>query len=96
MFGVDEGTGGTLLLGFCNDGEGQGGLAGGFGTVDLDDTAFRQTTDAKRDVQAQGTGGNGRDGLAVVVAHAHDRPLAELLLDLAQGSSQGALLVLVH
>ncbi|MCY1312036.1 hypothetical protein D9M70_624170 [compost metagenome] len=96
MFGVDEGTGGAHLLGFGDDGEGQGGLAGGFGTVDLDDTAFRQAADAEGDVQAQGAGGNGRDGLAVMVAHAHYRALAELLLDLAQGSSQGALLVLVH
>ncbi|MND38289.1 hypothetical protein D3C80_289910 [compost metagenome] len=96
VFGVDEGTGGAHLLGFGDDGEGQGGLAGGFGTVDLDDTAFRQAADAEGDVQAQGAGGNGRDGLAVMVAHAHYRALAELLFDLAQGSSQRALLVLVH
>ncbi|MNE12055.1 hypothetical protein D3C80_1048350 [compost metagenome] len=96
VLGVDEGTGGAQLLRFGDHRQGQGGFTGGLGAVDLDDPAFRQATDAQGDVQAQRAGGDRRHGLALLVAHAHDRTLAELTLDLTQGRSQGALLVLVH
>ncbi|MCY1299177.1 hypothetical protein D9M70_486960 [compost metagenome] len=96
MLGVDEGASGALLLGFGDDRQGQGGLARGFRTVDFDDTAFRQAADAEGNVQAERAGGNGRNGLALMVAHAHHRALAELAFDLSQSRGQGALLVLVH
>ncbi len=96
VLGVDEGTGGALFLGLGDHREGQGGLAGGFRTVDLDDPPLGQAADAEGDVQAQGAGRDGRDRLALMVAHAHDRALAELAFDLSQGRGQGALLVLVH
>ena len=76
--------------------QGKRRLTGGFRTVDLDDPALGQAADAEGDVQAQGAGGDGRDRLALMVAHAHDRAFAELAFDLSQGRGQGALLVLVH
>src|SRR5690606_28254426 len=48
------------------------------------------------DVEHQRTGRDHRGDLGDAVAHAHDGALAELLLDLAQGGGQRALLVLVH
>ncbi|MNM60419.1 hypothetical protein D3C81_716980 [compost metagenome] len=96
MLGVDEGASSAVLLGFGNDRQGQRGFTRRLRTVDLDDTAFWQTTNTKGDVQPQGAGGNGRHALALMVAHAHDCALAELAFDLTQGRSQGAFLVVVH
>ncbi|MNN62151.1 hypothetical protein D3C81_1774320 [compost metagenome] len=96
MLGVDEGTGSAHFLGLGDDRQGQRGFTGRLRTVDLDDTAFWQAANAQGNVQAQGAGGNGRNRLALVIAHAHDRAFTELTLDLPQGRSQGALLVVVH
>ncbi|MNS88177.1 hypothetical protein D3C72_1221410 [compost metagenome] len=96
VFGVDEGTGSTHFLSLGDDRQGQRGFTGRLRAVDLDDTAFWQTANAQGNVQAQGASGNGRDRLTLVVAHAHDRAFTELTLDLPQGRSQGALLVVVH
>ncbi|MNE65847.1 hypothetical protein D3C80_1613640 [compost metagenome] len=96
MLGVDEGTGRAGLLGLGDHGQGQCGFTRGFRAVDLDDTTFWQAADAQRDVQAERTGRNGRDRLAIVITHAHDRAFTELTFDLTQGRSQGTLLVVVH
>ena len=96
VFGVDEGAGGTHLLRLSDHREGHGGLARRFGTIDLDDSTLRQAANAQRDIQAQRACGDGRNRLTIVIAHAHHCALAELLFNLAQGCSQGALLVLVH
>ncbi len=96
VLGVDEGAGGAILLGFGDDRQGQRGLTRRFRTVDFDDTALWQTTNAQGNVQAQRAGRDGRDSLALVVAHAHYRAFTELTFDLTQGRSQGALLVVVH
>src|SRR5690606_9156508 len=64
--------------------------------VDLHHPALGQTADPQRQVELQGTGGDGLHGQGGTVAHAHDRALAELLLDLAQGGGQRTLLVLIH
>ncbi|MNY61131.1 hypothetical protein D3C86_1977750 [compost metagenome] len=96
MLGVDEGTGSAHFLSLGDNRQSQGGFTRGFRTVDLDDTAFWQAANAQGNVQAQGAGGNGRNRLALVIAHAHDRAFTELTLDLPQGRSQGALLVVVH
>ena len=53
VLGVDEGTGRALLLCLGNHRQGQGGLAGGLGTVDLDNPATGQTADAQGDIQSQ-------------------------------------------
>ncbi len=96
MLGVDErgGTAGTLAAG--NGLQRHGGLAGGLRPVDLDHTSTRQATDAKRDVQPQRAGGHRLDGFVDAVAHAHDRALAELLFDLAEGGGERLALVVIH
>ncbi len=96
VLGIDESTGGAELLRFGNDRQGQSGFTRGFRTVNLDDPASRQTANAQSNVQAQGAGGNGRNRLAILIAHTHYGTLAELTFDLTQGRSQGFLLVVVH
>ena len=77
--------------------QGQRGLAGRLRTVDLDDAAARQAADAERDVEAQRAGGHGFDVLAGGgIAEAHDRALAELLLDLAERGGERLLAVVFH
>ena len=48
MFGVDKGAGAALLLHLGNDLQRQRGLARGFGTVDFNHAAARQTTYAQK------------------------------------------------
>jgi len=52
--------------------------------VELDDATAGQPTDAERHVEREGAGRNRLDVHVQVLAHAHDRALAELLLDLAE------------
>ncbi|CAD5267570.1 hypothetical protein BOSE46_140178 [Bosea sp. 46] len=85
MLGVDEGADAALLLRFGNGVQRERGLAGGFRSVDLDDTTPRQAADAERDVEAERAG---RDRLdldrLLVLAQAHDRALAESPFDLRE------------
>mgnify|MGYP000078396982 CR=1 FL=1 len=55
---VDEGRDATLLLHVRNGVQGQCGLSGGFGAVDLDNPAAWDAADTEGDVQAQGAGRN--------------------------------------
>jgi hypothetical protein len=65
-------------------------LAGGLRAEDLDDAAAGHAADAQREVQRQRAGRDRVDlDLGAFVAHAHDRPLAELALDLGQGAGKG-------
>jgi hypothetical protein len=86
VLGVDEGAHAAALLGLGDDVQGQGGLAARLRPVDLDDAAARETADAEGDVEAERPGRHDRDlALDRVLAQAHDRALAELLLDRAEG-----------
>src|SRR3546814_5590386 len=58
-------------------------------------TLFR-SADAQGVVEQQRAGRDHRHHFGDAVAHAHDRALAVLLLDLGQGGGKRALLVLVH
>jgi hypothetical protein len=79
-----------LLLHLGDDLERQCRLAGGLRAVDLDHAATRQAADAQRDVKAQRAGGHDLDVLdRLAFAQAHDRALAELLVDLRQRRLQG-------
>ena len=49
MLGIDEGGDAAALLGFGDDVQRQGRLAGGFRAVDLDDAAAWHAADAERD-----------------------------------------------
>ena len=90
VLGVDEGAGAAELLHLGDDLQGERGLAARLRAVDLDDPAARQAADAERDVEAERAGGDDLDVVDdLALAEAHDRALAELLLDLRQGRLQG-------
>src|SRR5690606_28116455 len=86
-----------LLLRLGDDLQRERGLTRRLGAVDLDHPPARQAAHAEREVQPQGARG---DHLHVArgdgVAQAHDRPFAELLLDLTQCGCERFLAVVVH
>ncbi|GAA4338310.1 hypothetical protein GCM10023178_51590 [Actinomadura luteofluorescens] len=84
VLGVDEGGDAAHLLDARDGVERDGGLAGALGAVHLDDAAARQTADAEGDVEGDRAGGDHLDGRPRLLAHPHDRPLAELPLDLGE------------
>ena len=84
VLGVDEGCDAAEALGVGDRVERHRGLTGGFRTVDFHDAAARQAANSQRDIQCDGTGRNDLDGCADFVAKAHDRALAELLVNLGQ------------
>ena len=89
VFGVDEGGYTAKLLGFGNGVEGEGSLTGGFGSVNLDDTAAGETAYAEGHVQldtARRDDGDFFDGLAT---ESHDRTFPVVLLDLGDGRLDG-------
>ena len=88
MLGVDIGADPSVALGLRHGMHGQGGLTRGLGPVDLHDASPRETADPQGQVEGERSGRDGLDVHADVVAHAHDRALAELLLDLPQGGVQ--------
>ena len=96
MLGINEGTGGTVLLRLGNNRQGQRGFTGGLRPVDFNNTALGQAADTEGDIQTERAGGDSRNGLALVITHAHYRALAKLTFNLAQGSRQRLLFVLVH
>jgi hypothetical protein len=69
------------FLGLGDDAETEGGLAGGFRAVDLDDAALGQAADAEREVHGERARRERLDLHLGVAAQAHDRALAELLGD---------------
>jgi hypothetical protein len=88
VLGVDEERHAPDLLGLGNGVKGQGGLARGLGTVDLDDPAPGVPADARGDVDSQRPGRYALDPGRQLAAGAqlHDGALAVLLLD---GSERG-------
>ena len=94
MFGIDIGRHAALLLNFGNHMQRQGGLARGFGAVNLDHAATRQPADAQRNIQAQRTGGNRVARQAQITrAQLHHRALAKSPIDLAERGFQRALAI---
>ena len=61
-------------------------LAGGLRAEDLDDAAARQAADAEREVERERPGRDGADSDRRAVVHLHHGALAEVPLDLAEGS----------
>ena len=82
MLSVDECGVAAGLLGVGDGVQGDRGLTGGLGAVDLDDAAAREATDAEGDIECEGTRGDHLHGRSIVVAQAHDGALTELLVDL--------------
>src|SRR5262245_54615039 len=90
MLGVDEGRHAALLLRLGDDLQRERGLARRLRTEHLDDAAAWDAADAEGIVEADGAGrdrGDLRDD--ILGAQAHDRALAELLFDLADGHFDG-------
>jgi hypothetical protein len=88
---VDERADAAELLGLGDDVVDQRRLPGGLRAEDLDDAAAWTAADPERDVQRQGSGGDGLDlHLGALVAHAHDGALAELALDLRERALEGS------
>ena len=85
VLGVDERGVTASLLGVSDGMQGDRGLTGGLGAVDLDHAAARQATDTEGNIEREGTRGDHLNRRAVVVAQAHDGTLTELLVDLRQG-----------
>ena len=93
VLGIDEG-GDTARALHVRDGvEGEGRLAGGLRSVDLDDAPARQAADAERDVEGDGARGDHGDRCALVRAEAHDGAFAELTVDLGESGFEGLLAV---
>src|SRR5215213_3837458 len=93
VLGVDEGGEAPCLLGLGNHVQGEGRLAAGLGTEDLDDAAPGEAAYAEGEVECQGTGRDAGDTLSLLVAHAHDRTLPELPLYLGDGGVYGLALI---
>ena len=89
VLGVDEGADPAAPLRLRDDVVDERRLARGLRAEDLDDPAAREAADAECDVQRERARRDGRDGDLRLVAHLHDRALAELPLDLAQRGVEG-------
>src|SRR3954468_710781 len=86
MFGVYERGDAAGLLRLRNHLQRQRRLARRLRSEDLDHAAARHTADPERVIEAHGAGRDGGDLRDdVFPAEAHDRPLAELLFNLADG-----------
>ena len=93
MLGVDEGHLAAPLLGLGHHVEGQSGLTGGLGAIDLNDTPLGHAADAQGDVQGQRAGGDGLHHHVGVLSQAHDGALAVIPFDLGNGGLQRLLLI---
>ena len=91
MLGVDERAGAAFALRLGDHLQGQRGLAGRFGPVDLDDAAPGQTADAQRGIESEGAGRHRWNRFLFAVAEPHHRTPAELPLYLRQRRFQGAI-----
>ena len=88
MLGVNKGRYAAFLLALGNGVDGQGGLTGTLGTVNLDDTAARETADAQRHVEADAAGRNDVKLFIGAVAKFHNGSFTVTLLNLVQRALQ--------
>ena len=79
MLGIDECCDATLLLCFGDGMDGERGLTTRLRSVDLDDASLRISAYAECGIQSDGARGDDLHVLYVLVAHAHDATLAEVL-----------------
>ena len=86
---VNEGGVAAPLLALGNAVQRQGGLAGGFRPVNLDNAPPGHAADAQGQIQGQAAGGDGLHVQGGILPQAHDGPLAKLFLNLGQGCFQG-------
>ena len=86
---VDKGGVAPHLLSLGDAVQGQGGLTGRLGPVDLHNAPPGQAPNAQGQIQGKAAGGHGLHVQGRVLPQAHDGPLAVLFFDLGQGSFQG-------
>ena len=90
MLGIDERAHAAEFLRFGEHVVDHRRLTRGLRAEHLDDPPARHAADPERQIQRQGSG---RDRIAAhlraLVAHAHDRALAELALDLSERALKG-------
>ena len=84
VLGVDVRAHAAVALRLGDDVHRERRLARGLGAEDLDDPPAGQAADPEREVERERTGRDGLDPDVAVLTEAHDRALAELLLDLAE------------
>ena len=102
VLGVDERTDAAELLRLGDHVVDERRLARGLRAEDLDDAPARHAADAEREVERERARGDRLHAhLRALVAHAHDRALAELALDLRERALQGGVaglagLILAH
>ena len=84
MLGVDERADAATPLCLGDDVVDERRLPRRLGAEDLDDAATRQASDPECHVERERTGRHRPDRNLGLVAHAHDRALSELSLDLAE------------
>ena len=96
VFRIHIGGNAAFLLDLGHHVQGQGRLAGGFRTIDLDHPPTGETTDAERDVEPERAR---RDRIGIhrpfALAQLHDRALAEGAIDLGKRRLERALLIAV-
>ena len=84
VLGVDERHDAAGALGVGHRVQGDGRLAGGLRAVDLHHPAAREAAEAERDVERDRAGRDHLERRPDLVAEAHHRALAELLLDVGE------------
>src|SRR5688500_9034746 len=93
MLRVDEGADAAAALGLGDHVVDEGRLARTLRAEDLDHAAARQPADAERQVEHERPRRDRSDLHLGLVAHLHDRALAELTLDLPEGDVESFLAV---
>ena len=88
MLCIHESNLAAPLLGFCQNVQGQRGLAGGFGTINLNDSSLGDAANAQCGIQRQRARGDCFHIHLRAVAKAHDSTLAEILVNLCKDSIQ--------
>src|SRR5438552_5091112 len=84
VLGIDKRRQAAGLLRFRDHLQGDGGLAAGFRAENFDYAAARKSAHAQSGVEADGAGGDDRDGQNFPRPQAHDGAFAKLLFDLRQ------------
>src|SRR5450759_3562992 len=85
VLGVDEGADAALFLGLGDDMQGQGGLAGRFRPINLDDPAAREAADPQGDIEPKRTGRHRIDlDHFLVFSEPHDRAFSKSSFNLRQ------------
>ena len=86
MLSIHKGYLAAHLLCLCQNVQSQGGLTGGFRSIDLNNTSLGNTADTQGGIQRHRTGGNSIHIHLNILAQTHHGTLAVLLLDLGQST----------